>query len=49
VSENPALRPESISAKLEYPISNTEFPMSKWAVALMEVPAAGWDWFFNEQ
>ena len=23
----------------EYPISNKEFPMSKWAVALIEVPA----------
>ena len=28
--------------KTEYPISNTEYPMSKWAVALVKVPT--WNW-----
>jgi hypothetical protein len=32
-----------LGEKTEYPISNTEYPMSKWAVALIGVPYAGWD------
>jgi hypothetical protein len=40
---------DSTLHKTEYPISNKEYPMSKWAVALIEVPAKDWDWFFGEK
>ena len=43
-----------ISRNAEYPISNTEFPMSKWALAILEAAVhsrdiVGWDDPFSDE